>query len=365
MIILAGQYKVGTVGNCVDCVAGKYSMIVGSTTCLDCVAGKYSTTLGNRRESDCSVCPSGLTSLIGSDSESDCVRSLGSLSRTTAVYITVSLPLTQGAFTPQKQSSFRSAIAATAKVLVEDVAIVLMKDVLSRRSGYSLHVTTEVLAQDDTSGRMIASSLEDMVSLNTKLESEGLSGASLVSGPVVQQTTGASSISQQLEQTPANTDTPENSHHAVTIIGSVVGLVVTVAAAACWRSSDIGNLKNWWLSSSKHQSRVRDIEGADQVCITAESVFSCEDLTRDSLNAKSPKPAALNQRGEACVKLGSIGEGPATPDLSRSRPKQTRERESTDKVMLMSTEFHLGRLGSSKDYAQSDQTQSGRLPVGF
>ena len=91
--------------------------------------------------------------------------------------MTVSLPLTTVLFTPEKQISFRLAIAATAEVLVEDVVIVDMKEVQSRRAG-SLLVTTDVLAQDDAAGNRNASLFEDMGSLNTKLDREGLPGVS-------------------------------------------------------------------------------------------------------------------------------------------------------------------------------------------
>ena len=50
--------------------------------------------------------------------------------------------------------------------------------------------------------------------------------------------------------------------------------------------------------------------------------YLCKDLTRDSLKAKSPKLAALDQGGEARDKPGIIGEGPATPARGMGRTGQ-------------------------------------------
>jgi hypothetical protein len=152
-------------------------------TCIVCPAGRYKATIGS---SVCLECSGNLTSPSGSVSATDCVEPQASSSSSPVrIVFSVKLPLKEAEFTPDKQLLFRAAVAATAAVSMDDVTILSIIEKQERRA-IALFITTEVRAKDEAAGSNIASSLEDMEDLNSKLDAAGLP-ATLGSAPEVQQ----------------------------------------------------------------------------------------------------------------------------------------------------------------------------------
>ena len=92
------------------------------------------------------------------------------------------MPFTEASFTAEKQSSFRSAIAATAMVPTQNVVIVAMNEVSVRRAA-SLDITTQIRVADDAAASSLVSSW-DTKTLNTNLKRQGIPEATSVSQPV-------------------------------------------------------------------------------------------------------------------------------------------------------------------------------------
>jgi hypothetical protein len=63
---------------CIECDAGSYSNIVGSTKCIQCPAGSYSNIIGS---TNCIDCPAGSYSVLGSRSCINCYAGSYSLAR--------------------------------------------------------------------------------------------------------------------------------------------------------------------------------------------------------------------------------------------------------------------------------------------
>jgi len=67
----------GSTGSCVQCGAGKYKNVIGSSACENCITGTYSTTLRAVTPLACLSCPSNSDAAEASGSVTDCICNAG------------------------------------------------------------------------------------------------------------------------------------------------------------------------------------------------------------------------------------------------------------------------------------------------
>ena len=143
-------------------------------------------------ESDCVLCPFGFITPLGSISKEECVEEVSASSREEGaelnqsfqVEAVVSLSMAKADFDDEKRASFVSAVAATAMVPEQDVAIVLVVERTSRRAT-SLLVTSQVRVNDSQQASDVAMSMNDLDKLNDNFRKEGMPKALVVSATVV------------------------------------------------------------------------------------------------------------------------------------------------------------------------------------
>jgi hypothetical protein len=182
-----GAAGAATESECIYCPEGKFGGREGSSTCKDCETGKVSDRgeVACRRATEASTQPTPAPASTASPTQPTPAPSSTASppSLNAMVEITIKMPFTKAAFTAEKQSSFRSAVAATAMVPAENVAIVAVQEVSTRRAATSLEVKTQIRIKDDAAASSLVASW-DTKTLNTELKKQGIPEATSVSQPV-------------------------------------------------------------------------------------------------------------------------------------------------------------------------------------
>ena len=144
------------------------------STCLPCQANYYC--LGGTAAS--APCPGGTFSASAANSSASCTQA--------AVVLVVNLPVPQSNFTANFQSMFERALALTAGVDADQVAIVSINDASSARRAMqvsnpqAVQVTSQIIAANPTTAAVISDKL-DSSSLNSNLQGQGLPKSSAIS----------------------------------------------------------------------------------------------------------------------------------------------------------------------------------------
>jgi hypothetical protein len=227
---VTGKYSPPGESQCTDCVAGKYSLTAGASHCTDCVAGKYSLTAGASQCTDCADAKYSPSFSCETQPTTSATTTSSSTS-TYAVRITLSLPMSQSAFTKDKQTAFKSSLAQATGVASEAVVINKIESISSRRHLLveAIRVETSIMAADTTAAEEIAGRLT-ADSINRELFKSGLPTASVlylnpsITSPELSDTNTGSGSDAAVFQ----------SSHTPVLVGGILGLVVLAGLVACF-----------------------------------------------------------------------------------------------------------------------------------
>jgi hypothetical protein len=227
---VTGKYSPPGESQCTDCVAGKYSLTAGASHCTDCVTGKYSLTAGASQCTDCADAKYSPSFSCETQPTTSATTTSSSTS-TYAVRITLSLPMSQSAFTKDKQTAFKSSLAQATGVASEAVVINKIESISSRRHLLveAIRVETSIMAADTTAAEEIAGRLT-ADSINRELFKSGLPTASVlylnpsITSPELSDTNTGSGSDAAVFQ----------SSHTPVLVGGILGLVVLAGLVACF-----------------------------------------------------------------------------------------------------------------------------------